>query len=158
MWYGKIVSIIMSTFIQNKKAHFDYETLEELEAGIELFGFEVKSVRAGQGSLEGARVIVRGAEAFIIGSSIPAHQPKNAPKNYEQDRTRKLLVSKKELAVIADAEHKKGLTIVPFSMYSKGRYIKVKVAIVRGKKKFDKRETLKERDTRREMDRALKSR
>lgn len=148
----------MSTLIQNRKAHFNYEILEEIEAGIELFGFEVKSLRGGQGSLEGARVISRGNEAYLIGVTIPAHQPKNAPSDYAPDRARRLLLSTKELSEITDAEGKKGLTIVPFSMYSKGRYIKVKIAVVRGKKKFDKRETLKERDTKREMDRTLRAR
>ncbi len=148
----------MSTFISNKKAHFNYEILEEIEAGIELFGFEVKSVRGGQGSIESARVIGRGGEVFLVGATIPAHQPKNAPTSYEMDRTRKLLLGAKDIEKITDAEGAKGLTIVPILMYSKGRYIKVKVAIVRGKKKFDKRETLKTRDTKREMDREMKAR
>jgi SsrA-binding protein len=148
----------MSTYAQNKKAHFNYEFLEEIEAGIELFGFEVKSVRAGHATLDGARVIVRGNETYLLGMNIPAHQPKNAPKTYESDRTRRLLLNQREIALVADGESKKGLTIVPISMYSKGRYIKVKIAVARGKKKFDKRETLKARDTKREMDRALKDR
>ncbi len=148
----------MTTFVQNRKAHFNYEILEEFEAGIELFGFEVKSVRGGHGTLEGARVIIRGNEAYLIGASIPAHQPKNAPTSYEPDRTRRLLLSKKELEKVLGAEGAKGLTIVPISMYSKGRYIKARIAIVRGKKKFDKRETLKTRDTKRDLDREMKAR
>lgn len=148
----------MPTFVSNKKAHFNYEILEEIEAGIELHGFEVKSVRGGQGSIEGARVIARGGEIFLVGATIPAHQPKNAPKTYEIERTRRLLLGAKDIEKITDAEGAKGLTIVPISMYSSGRYIKVKVAIVRGKKKFDKRETLKIRDTKRELDREMKAR
>src|SRR3989338_6128800 len=142
--------------IQNKKAGFNYEFLEKLNAGIELFGFEVKSIRAKLGSLEGAYVIVRGNEAFLVNAYIPAYQPKNAPKGYDEKRNRKLLLTKKEIEMIAASEAKKGLTIVPISVYNKGRKIKVELAIARGKKKYDKRETLKKRDSEREMQREMK--
>src|SRR3989338_3617892 len=128
--------------IQNKKAGFNYEFLEKLNAGIELFGFEVKSIRAKQGSLEGAYVIVRGKEAFLLNAYIPAYQPKNAPKGYDERRNRKLLLTKKEIYTLAASESKKGLTIVPVSVYNKGRKIKMEIAIARGKKKFDKREAI----------------
>jgi len=142
--------------INNKKAHFDYEILEKFTAGIELLGFEVKSVRAKQGSLEGAYVTVRGAEAYLINASIPPFQPTNTVKNYDPLRNRRLLLTKKEITELAQQENKKGLTIIPISMYNKGRKIKVDIAISRGKKKFDKRETLKARDAKREIDRTLK--
>ena len=142
--------------IQNKKAGFNYEFLEKLNAGIELFGFEVKSIRAKLGSLEGAYVIVRGNEAFLVNAYIPAYQPKNAPKGYDERRNRKLLLTKKEIKTLATSEAKKGLTIVPISVYNKGRKIKVEIAIARGKKKYDKRETLKKRDSEREMQREMK--
>lgn len=144
------------SLIFNKKASFDYEILEKFEAGIEFFGFEVKSVQMKRGSLEGARVIVRGGEAFLIGASVPAFQPKNAPKSYEADRTRRLLLKKSEITRLADAEGQKGLTVIPISMYNKGRKIKVEIAVVRGKKKYDKRETIKKRDSEREMAREMK--
>lgn len=144
------------SLIFNKKASFAYEILEKFEAGIEFLGFEVKSVQMKRGSLEGARVIVRGGEAFLVGASIPAFQPKNAPANYEADRTRRLLLKKNEIARLADAEGEKGLTVIPISMYNKNRKIKAEIAIVRGKKKYDKRETIRKRDTEREMAREMK--
>ncbi len=137
--------------LNNQKAHFNYEFLERLDAGIELLGFEVKSLRAKIGSLEGAYVIVRGNEAFMVGAYIPAYQPKNAPKGYDELRNRKLLLTKKEIHDLASSEAKKGLTIVPISVYNKGRKIKVSIAIARGKKKFDKRETIKKRETERDI-------
>ncbi len=142
--------------IENRKARFNYELQEKLTAGIELFGFEVKSLRQKQGSLDGAYVIVRGGEAFLVNAFIPPYQPKNTPKEYDPRRHRKLLLTKKEIAELAGSESKKGLTIVPLSVYSKGRKIKVELAIARGKKKYDKRETLKRRDAEREMRRTLK--
>lgn len=142
--------------IQNKKAYFNYEILQEFEAGLELLGFEVKSIRTGLGSLEGAYVIVRGNEAFLTGATIPAFQPKNAPSSYDPLRTRRLLLSQKEIAELGRADSKKGLTIVPLSVYNKGRHLKIKIGIARGKKQFDKRETIKKRDTDREIRRTLK--
>ncbi|HEY4508151.1 MAG TPA: SsrA-binding protein SmpB [Candidatus Paceibacterota bacterium] len=137
--------------LENRKARFNYELKEKFEAGIELLGHEVKSLRQKTGSLEGAYVIVRGGEPFLVNAYIPPYQPKNTPQNYDERRARKLLLTKKEIAELAVAESKKGLTIVPLSVYSKGRKIKVEIAIARGKKKFDKRETLKRRDAEREM-------
>ena len=146
------------TLIINKKAHFNYEIMETFEAGISLFGQEVKSLKKSQGSLLGAHVIVRGGEAYIVGMHIPPYQPNNTPKEYDPDRTRQLLLTKKELGELALAEAQKGLTIVPISVYSKGRKLKLKIAIARGKKKYDKRETLKKRDAEREINRTLKNR
>lgn len=141
--------------LENRKAHFNYEFLERLNAGIELFGHEVKSLRDRLGSLEGAHVIVRGGEAFLVGAYIPAYQPKNAPKGCDERRNRKLLLTRKELHDLAQSESKKGLTIVPISVYNKGRKIKVDIAIARGKKKFDKRETIKRRETERDIRREM---
>lgn len=143
--------------ISNKKARFNYEILEEIEAGLVLAGYEVKSIRAGHGSLEGARILVRGGEAFLVGASIPPYQVANAPKEYDRERPRKLLLKEREIALIADAESKKGLTVVPLSVYNKGRNLKVEIAIVRGKKNRDKRETIKKRDTERDLRRSLKN-
>ncbi|NTV44591.1 MAG: SsrA-binding protein SmpB [Candidatus Yonathbacteria bacterium] len=144
------------SLIRNKKAHFDYDILEKFEAGLDLHGFEVKSLRGGHGSLEGAHVIVRGGEAFVIGMTIPPYQTVNTPASYDPARNRRLLLSKKELFLLAEAESKKGLTIVPISVYNKSRYLKVEIAIVRGKKQFDKRETIKKREADLEMRRSLK--
>lgn len=147
----------MSSLIENKKAHFNYEILETIEAGIELLGHEVKSLRKKEGSLEGARIIVRGNEAFLVGATIPPYQPANTEKDYEPDRNRRLLLNKKEIMLISGAESKKGLTIIPISVYNKGRKIKVSVAIVRGKKKYDKRHDIKKRETDRDIRRTLKN-
>ncbi len=142
--------------IANKKVHFDYEILEKLSAGIELIGLEVKSLRDKRGSLEGAFVTIRGGEAFLVNANIPPLQPNNIPKGYEPVRNRKLLFTKKEIAMLATKEGTKGLTIVPISIYNKGRKIKVDVGIARGKKQFDKRENIKKRETAREIERTLK--
>ncbi|NLE07033.1 MAG: SsrA-binding protein SmpB [Parcubacteria group bacterium] len=142
--------------IQNKKIFFNYEILEKIEAGIELFGFEVKSLKKGQGSLEGSYVTLRGGEAFVINMHIPPYQPANTPKEYDSLRNRRLLITKKEIAELTKMESQKGLTIVPISVYNKGRKVKLEIAVVRGKKQFDKRETIKKRDTERELRRNLK--
>lgn len=145
-------------YTENRKAFFNYEILEKLEAGIELLGFEVKAVKNGQASLDSAYVAIRGGEAFLIGAQIAPYQPSNTPKEYEPARTRKLLLTKKEIAALLGFEQKKGLTIVPLSLYNKGGRVKVAVAVVRGKKKFDKRAVIKKRETDREIDRAMKER
>ncbi|MFA6554683.1 MAG: SsrA-binding protein SmpB [Candidatus Paceibacterota bacterium] len=148
----------MVTFIDYKKAHFNYEILEKIEAGIELSGFEVKSVKKNQGSLEGAYVIVRGGEAYVMNLFIPPYQENNTPKGYEPRRNRRLILTKKEITHLADVELGRGLTIVPISVYNKGNLIKVSVAVVRGKKKFDKRETIKKRETDRTVRRDFRDR
>lgn len=144
------------SYAQNRKIHFDYEILEKYECGIELLGTEVKSVRGGRMSLEGAFVIIRGGEAFIINASIPPYQMANAPKDYDPLRNRRLLLTKKEIAELVETEKNKSLTIVPMSVYNKGRKIKVEIALVRGKKKHDKRETTKKRETDRELRREFR--
>ena len=143
--------------VENKKAWFDYVILEEIEAGLELLGTEVKSLRASRGKLEGARVLARGGEAYLVGASIPAWQVANAPAHYDPERPRRLLLSKKEIIQVANAEGEKGLTIIPLSVYNKGQVLKLSIAIARGKKKEDKRQLLRERDENRRIDRTLKN-
>ena len=144
------------SLVENKKAFFNFEILEKFDAGIELFGFEVKSVRKGNCSLDGSHITVRGGEAYLIGATIPPFQPVNAPKDYDPTRNRKLLLTKKELSLLEITEQKKGLTIVPISVYNKGRKLKLSLGIARGKKKFDKRESIKKRESDRETQRLLK--
>ena len=144
------------SLIENQRARFDYVILEELEAGIELFGFEVKSLRAGRGSLKGARAGARGGEAYLVGATIPAWQIANAPKSYDPERTRRLLLSQKEIAHIASAEGQQGLTIIPLSVYNRHRVLKLGLAIVRGKKKADKRQSIRAREEKRSMQRTLR--
>lgn len=145
-----------STLLQNKKAHLRFTILESFQAGLELFGGEVKALRAKNGSLEGARVVVRGSEAYLVGMTIPPYQVANTPEDYDPERTRRLLLKKDEIAELLEAESKKGLTVVPLELYNAGRYLKLRVAIVRGKKKEDKREDLKKKDAEREIARVLK--
>jgi len=143
--------------LENKRVGFDYSILEEIEAGLELHGFEVKSLRAGHGSLRGARVVARGGEAYLVGATIPAWQSANAPKSYDPERTRRLLLNTKEIAHVSSAEGEKGLTIVPLKVYNKGHKLKLLIAIARGKKKEDKRHTIREREEKRRMRRSLKT-
>ena len=144
------------SLIENKKIWLNYEVLEEYEAGIELFGGEVKTIKSHHGSLEGARVLIRGGEVFLVGTNIPPYQVNNTSEAYEPDRTRRLLLKQKEILELSSRADEKGLTIVPISMYNKGRLIKVKIAIVRGKKKFDKRESLKKKEAKRDVAREIK--
>ncbi len=143
--------------VEHKKARLNYEILEEFEAGIELFGHEVKSLRAKLGKLEGSHAVVRGGEVYVVGMSIPPYQPSNTPKEYEPERSRKLLLTKKEIVTLSGFEGQKGLTIVPIRVYNKGNKLKVELAVARGRKKYDKRSVLKKRDAEREMDRTLKN-
>jgi len=146
----------MANYAENRKVRFDYEILGKYEVGIELLGMEVKSIRNGKMSLEGAFVIIRGGEAFLINANIPPYQPNNVLKDYDLLRNRKLLMTKKEIATLAGSEKNKSLTIVPISVYNKGRKIKVEIALVKGKKKQDKRESIKKREIDREIRREYK--
>ncbi len=146
----------MASYAENRKARFDYEILEKYESGIELLGTEVKSVRGGRMSLEGAFVVARGGEAYLINANIPAYQPKNAPKDYDPLRNRRLLLTKKEIAELGGSEKNKSLTIVPISVYNKNRKIKVQIALVKGKKTRDKRATIQKRETDREIRREFR--
>jgi SsrA-binding protein len=147
----------MANYITNKKARFNFEILKEFEAGLVLFGHEVKAIRAGKGKLEGGHVVVRGGEAYLVGTSVAPFQEKNTPKNYDPERARKLLFSRKELALLEREGEQAGLTLVPLSLYNAGRNIKLSLALARGKKKADKRESIKQRDTKRDIDRILKN-
>lgn len=146
----------MTTFIDNRKANFNYEVLDTFEAGIELFGFEVKSIKAGSANLSGAYIIVRGGEVYITNMYVAPYQVSNTPISYDPNRARKLLLHKKEIKFLEEKDNAKGLTLIPKSVYSKGRKIKVEVAIAKGKKLHDKRESIKKRDTEREIRREYK--
>lgn len=138
----------------NRKAHFDYEILKEFEAGIVLLGQEVKALKIGYGNLTGAYVIIRGGEAWLVNFSLPPYQPKNTPADYQPDRARRLLLREEEIKELADKIHE-GLTIVPLRVYTKGSRLKIAIALARGKKKGDKREAIKKRETEREMRRSI---
>ncbi len=146
----------MATFTENRKARFDYEIIDTVECGIELFGFEVKSVKNGGANLAGSYVKVIGRELFLLGATINPYQQNNTPKDYEPTRLRKLLVTKKEMDEFEKRHKSDRLTLVPLKLYSVGRRVKCEIALVRGKKKYDKRESIKKRDTEREIRRSLK--
>ncbi len=146
----------MTTLIDNRKALFNYEIIEKYEAGIELHGYEVKSIKSGRAILAGAFAIVRGGQVYLMNMQIPPYQVGNTREDYDPTRTRKLLLSKKQIREIAPSDNMKGLTLVPLSLYSKGRLIKVELAVVKGKKNYDKRETIKKRDIDREIGREYK--
>lgn len=147
----------MSVLTIHKRARYDYDILDTFEAGISLMGTEVKSLRDHRGKLDGAYVGIRGGEAFLFNMHVPPYQVVNTSTTYDPVRVRKLLLTKRELRTLDDAAQTKGLTIIPLELYTIGRHIKVLFAIARGKKKHDKRETIKKRETERTMRRLLKS-
>jgi SsrA-binding protein len=143
-------------YLRNKKATFDYELQDTYECGVELLGTEVKSIKDHKGSLSGAYVSVLGGELFLLGAHIPAWQEKNTEPGFDAYRSRKLLVHKKELLELAAAANTKGLTLLPVTLYGKGRHIKAQVAIAKGKKLFDKRDSLKKKAVTRDIERTLR--
>lgn len=147
----------MTVYADNSRALFDFEIIKKFTAGLELFGTEVKSIREGKMNLRGAFITVRGREVFLVNALIPPYQPKNTPQEYDEARPRKLLLSREEIEELSDVERTRGLTIVPLSVYNKQRFLKIDIAVARGKKKFDKRQSIKKRDTEREIGRTLKS-
>lgn len=140
----------------NRRALFDYEVIETYEAGIELFGFEVKAIRAGRMNLTGAYVIIRNNEARLTNAVIAPYQAKNTPADYDESRARRLLLHKSEIKELIGKASQKGLTLVPLRVYDKKSRIKLEFALARHKKKHDKREVIKERETKREISRAMK--
>ncbi len=142
-------------YASNQKASFDYQLLEKFEAGIVLSGHEVKAVKNGKTSIKGAYVKILGGEAWLVGAIISPYQPGNVPENYDSQVSRKLLLKSKELKYLTGKSQEKGLTLVPIKLYDKNGLIKLEVAISRGKKKYDKRETIKEREFERRQKRLI---
>lgn len=146
----------MSVFTVNRRATFDYEILETYEAGIELLGFEVKSIKAGRANLAGAFVVIKNNEAVLLSADIPPYQAKNTPAGYDPIRSRKLLLHKSEIKELVGKSAQKGLTLVPLRVYNKGPRVKLEFGLARHKKKYDKREKIREREDKRKINRALK--
>ena len=146
----------MQTYATNEKAHFDYHIQETLEAGLVLAGHEVKSIRAGRCSIKGAYVKIVNGEAWLLGATVSPYQPGNVPPDYDQQRSRKLLLKKKELNYLIGKSQEKGLTLVPIKLYNKNGLIKLEVGVGQGKKKADKREKIIEREIQRKIERMLK--
>jgi SsrA-binding protein len=140
--------------IQNRRARFDYELGDSLVAGLELTGAEVKSLRLGHGSLRGAYVTVKGSELYLLNSTINGTNSVLI-EDQDQTRTRRLLAKRREIDALIDAKTQ-GRTIVPLELLTRGRYIKLRIAIGKGRKQYDKRQVLKKRAESREISRALK--
>jgi len=143
-------------YAYNRRARYDYEIQETLEAGIALKGYEVKAIKTGRCSLKGSFVVLKNERPYLLNASIPPYQPKNTPKNYDPNQNRQLLLNKKEIIRLIGKSKERGLTLVPIKMYNKKGKIKIEIGIGRGKKKIDKREKLKKRDMKRDVDRALR--
>ena len=141
--------------VENRKARFEYEVVETFEAGLILTGPEVKSIKAGQANLTGARVIEKEGKLFVVGMSVPKYQFATDPE-YDPGRIRELLFHKREITSILSKKEARGLTLVALSAYNKGDLIKLEIALVRGKKKYEKREQVKKRDEELALARRLK--
>lgn len=140
----------------NRQARHLYEILDTYEAGIELMGTEVKSIRAGKVNLKDGYALIRNGEAWLINVHISPYEASGQYFNHDPKRTRKLLLHRRELNQLIGQVEQKGLTLVPLKMYFKGSWIKIALGLARGKKIHDKRESLKRRQDEREMARALK--
>lgn len=136
--------------IKNKKAYFDYTILKEYESGIELLGTEIKSVRKGSVDLKDSFVTIKNNEAYIINMYVAKYEEGNR-FNHEERRTRKLLLHKTEIKKLKEAKEQEGISIVPLKMYLKNGKAKLLIAIAKGKKLYDKRESIKKRDLDREQ-------
>ena len=140
-----------NTIAENRRARFDYEILQKYEAGIELKGHEVKSVKGGRLQVAGAHVLIRGGEAWLVNSHIPPYQAGNTPPDYEEDRARRLLLSKDEIKELQGALIDKSRHVIPLRAYLKHGLIKLELGLGHTRKKSDKREAIKKRAHQREM-------
>jgi len=147
----------MPQLAQNRKASFDYEILEKYEAGLVLYGHEVKAVRGGQISLKGSFISVRTkngkTELYLVGCQISPYKSAGPLPDYNQTRERKLLLKRGEIAHLLGKKQIEGLTLIPLKIYTSHSFLKLEFALARGKKKYDKRESIKKR----ELDRSLRS-
>lgn len=146
----------MKILALNKRANFDYEILEKLEGGLVLSGSEVKSIKTGRINLKGSYVTIMKSELFLTNANIPAYQPKNMPEDYDANRSRKVLIHKRQVKSLIGKISQKGLTLVPIKVYSKHGLIKLEFGIGKGKKKMDKREDIKKREDKLQIQRALR--
>ncbi len=145
----------MTIITTNKRALYDYIILETYEAGIELSGQEVKSIKNGRINLSGSHVIIKNNEALLFNADIPPYQPKNAPEDYGSKRSRRLLLHKSEIKSLIGKTREKSLTLVPLKVYTKHHKIKLEIGLVKSRKKADKRDLIKKRETRREIKKVI---
>ncbi|MFN3360258.1 MAG: SsrA-binding protein SmpB [Pseudanabaenaceae cyanobacterium] len=147
-----------SVFAENRQARFNYEILEVYEAGIELRGTEVRSIKAGLVNLRDSFAVIRNGEVWLLNMYVAPHKTTRSSFNHEPTRTRKLLLHKDEIRKLIGKVEQKGFTLVPLKLYLKNGWIKVSLGLAKAKKLYDKREDIKKRDDQREMARALKLR
>lgn len=147
-----------STLARNDKAKYDFEVLDTVEAGLVLTGQEVKSAKSGQMKLKGAHVAFTGGEAWLLGSHIPKYLKAGRLDDYDPERSRKLLLKRKQLAHLRGKAEEKGLTVAPIRVYLVRGRIKVELGVMRGRKKHEKREVIKKRDLDRQAREAMKMR
>jgi len=145
----------MKIYSENKKATFDYEVIERFEAGLVLFGQEVKSIKTGHINLSGAYITLASGEPFLVGVIVPPYQPNNAGADYNTERPRKLLLNKKEINYLIGKTKVKGFSLIPLKVYENSGRIKLEFGLAKGKKKYDKKEKIKKRDVDREVSREL---
>ncbi len=146
-----------SDLVSNRRATHDYEILDTYEAGIALLGTEIKSLRNHGGSLQDAYVLVTDSGDVLLKNASIAPYKFGSIHNHEDRRERKLLLHKREILKLKSLSQEKGLTLIPLGMYLKNGYVKVKVAVAKGKRTYDKRSALKEREQKRDIDRAMKN-
>lgn len=146
----------MSELTVNKKARYDYEILESFEAGLMLLGHEVKSAKTGNAHLSGSYIIIRGNGAWLIGAHIGRYRQAGRLSGYDPERSRQLLLHKKELRYLQGKATEKRLTFIPLKLYTKAGKIKLEFALARSKKKYEKREQIKRRDIERQIRGALR--
>lgn len=144
------------SIVRNHKATLNYEVLDTYEAGLELHGYEVKSIRAGKIKFDGSYVIILGEELFLKNAEISPYQANNIPKNFDGQRVIKLLVRKSDIRKLQHKVDKEGLTLIPLSIFAKGTKLKLDFALARGKKKRDKRQDIKRREDNIEILRTIK--
>ena len=143
--------------IKNKKAYFDYEILKEYEAGLELFGTEIKSIRKGSVDLRDSFVTIKDNEAYILNMYIAKYDEGNR-FNHDERRTRKLLLHKSEIKKLKEARQEDGISIIPLKVYIKKNHAKVLIGLAKGKKLYDKRDTIAKNDQRRQAEKEFKIR
>jgi len=159
-----LISLInMPTLAINKRARYDYNISDTYEAGLVLFGYEVKTIRAGQASLKGSFVTLKtntknkSPELYLTNAHIPLYKKASTIKNYDPDRPRKLLVKKSEIKRLIGKKQAEGITLMPLNIHTKHNKIKLEFGVGKGKKKYDKREDIKKKDDKRKIQRTLKN-
>ena len=147
----------MQIYAENRRVYHDYQILETLEAGLVLSGQEVKAIKSGKASLVGAYVKLLHDKPVLLGAKIAPYQSKNAPPDYDSERIRALLMHRREIQRLIGKAQERRLTIVPIKLYNKKDRIKLEIGLAKSRRKYEKREKIREREEKRKMERALKT-